>query len=107
MNEAKILAEQIISTLKKEDKYALLPEIIEVLLEESYRSQEIHLLSAVKLESNQLKELKAVLEQKWGEHPLVETVDPALLSGLIVKFQDQVLDLSGKYQLEDLKQKLI
>jgi F0F1-type ATP synthase delta subunit len=107
MNEAKVLADQIISTLKKEAKYELLPGIIEVLREESYRSQEIHLLSAVKLESDQLKELKTILEQKWGEHPIVEAVDPALLSGLVVKFQDQVLDLSGKYQLEDLKQKLI
>jgi F0F1-type ATP synthase delta subunit len=43
-----------------------------------------------------------MLFEKWGEHPILTVVDPAIFSGMIIRFGYQVIDLSGKHQLKKL-----
>lgn len=64
--------------------------------EEGVREGVIH--SAFPLDENQLRDLKALLEGRFGRLQLSVHVDPALIGGVKVVVGDQVLDtsVSGK-----------
>lgn len=106
MSTAETIANRFIAYLKEEDQYASLPEITKQLQNEVWRNQDIYVISALELSAAEQKETTAELLKKWGEHQVVFTVDPTLLSGLIVRFQDNVIDLSGLRNLNDLKETL-
>ena len=95
-----------ISYLKEQELYDSLPEVVKELEKEMYRNQDIAVISAVPLTKEEVKDLEKTLTDKWGEHPFVYTVDPVVLSGLIVKFQDKIIDMSGRGKLTDLAQEL-
>jgi len=103
---AEQISQQIIRLLKEHDQYALLPEVVHLLQEEAYRNQDISVICAVPLQAKEEKELRESLLKKWGEHRVVISVDPILLTGLMIKFQDKVIDLSGRAALHNLKQEL-
>lgn len=107
MNKPKELAENIIQFLQEKDQYGELPAVVELLEQEVFRNQEITLISATSLSQADQEKVEKMLAQKWGEHSVKYTVDPILLSGMIIKFQHQVLDLSGRSALQELKQELI
>ena len=102
MSAATSIAETIISHLKKEGQYDMLPAVVDVLQKEVFRSKTITIISAAPLEDKDETALKKMLFEKWGEHELAMTVDPTLLSGLIIRFQDQLIDMSGKNSLNQL-----
>ena len=106
MKEPKQIADRFIAYLKEEEQYENLSEIVDILQKEAYRRQEINIISSEKLSETEQSELKKSLTAKWGDHPLVFTVDPIILSGMVVKFQDKILDLSGKNKLTNLAQVL-
>lgn len=107
MNKPKELAEHIIQFLQEKDWYGELPVVVELLEREVFRNQEITLISATSLSQEDKEKVEKMLAQKWGEHPVRYMVDPILLSGMIIKFQHQVMDLSGRGALQELKQELI
>ena len=106
MKEPQQIADRFIAYLKEEEQYENLSEIVDILQKEAYRRQEINIISSEKLSETEQSELKKSLTAKWGDHPLVFTVDPIILSGMVVKFQDKILDLSGKNKLTNLAQVL-
>ena len=100
------IAKGFIQYLKDEEQYALLPEIVKELQEEVFRNQDISVISATKLSAAEEKDISKMVTDKWGEHRVVFTTDAAILSGLIIRFQDNILDLSGRASLQDLKTQL-
>ena len=107
MHTPEKIVSSFISYLKEQEQYESLAEIISLLEKELYRNQDITVITAVELEAKEKKELESSLFKKWGEHQVVFAVDPILLSGTIVKFQDRIIDTSGKNALTDLKHELI
>jgi F0F1-type ATP synthase delta subunit len=84
----------------------LLPDIALSLSREADRRQVITVIAAAELPEKEQKELSKTLIEKWGEHTVEFTTDETLLSGMIIAFRDQVIDLSGRSKLNDLSQKL-
>lgn len=91
-----------ITYLKEQNLYRHLPEVVELLDREARRNQDIAVISATPLSTKEKGELTKALHTQWGEHPLVFTTDDTLLSGLVIKYQDQLVDLSGHGQLSHL-----
>jgi F0F1-type ATP synthase delta subunit len=100
------IAADVVRTLKREDAYELLPEIVNELQKELYRNTDITVVSAVRLSESDQSALEKRLAERWGDHQVLHTVDPSLLSGFLIKFQDTVIDLTGKQALADFKQEL-
>lgn len=97
------ITSQLIDLLKERDLYDQLPTIANLLQAEVERNQDIHVISAVPLSDKEEKEMETHLTKEWGEHKMVVTVDPVLISGMIIKFKEKVIDLSGKNALQDLE----
>ncbi|MBU6389202.1 F0F1 ATP synthase subunit delta [Patescibacteria group bacterium] len=91
-----------IDYLKEQELYEQLPAVVHELEAELSRNQDITVISANEIAPSDRIGLEKELTKKWGEHRIVYTVDPILISGLIVRFKDQVIDLSGKSSLTDL-----
>lgn len=106
MNKSESLATTIISHLKKNNQYADLSDIVEHLQKEVYRSQAITVIAAAELTEEDKINLKSTLIKKWGEHDITITIDPTLLTGMIVRFKDIIIDMSGKQKLNQLGEEL-
>lgn len=100
------ISQEFISYLQEHELYDLLPDVVRELEKESFRSKEITVISSIELSPAEKKDLESTLQGKWGEHPFVYTVDPVILSGMIVKFEDKIIDMSGRGKLTDLAQEL-
>ena len=100
------MTDRILQYLKEEDIENELPEIAELLTREADRRQIITVMSAAELTKKEEHDLHATLTEKWGEHPIAFTVDASLLSGMIIAFQNQVIDMSGRAAIADLRQTL-
>lgn len=100
------ISQEFITYLRENDIYDALPDVVRELEKESFRSKEITIISSLELTAGEKKELESTLKAKWGEHPFVYTVDSVILSGLIVKFEDKIIDMSGRGKLTDLAQEL-
>lgn len=103
MSKASEIASQLIDLLKEQNQYNLLLEIVEQLQKEVFRNQDISVILAVELPELELKNLKTTLLEKWGDHRINISIDPTLLSGFIIKFQDKIIDTSGRNSLQSLK----
>ncbi len=65
---------------------------------------EAEVISAVPLTTAQAQDLTDTLRQKLGKTPkLVQTVDPKLLGGLIVRVGSQMIDTSLRTKLKNLE----
>jgi ATP synthase F1 delta subunit len=102
MTTAQKIAETFIAYLKEQERFDELPAIVQALQEEVLRNQDISVIVAVELSAAEQKSVSDLLTKKWGERRVIFTIDPALLSGMIVRFRDIILDLSGKHDLHDL-----
>lgn len=103
---AKGVSARLLQYLREEGISEELPAITELLQHEVDRRQIITVISAAKLTESAEDELRVTLTEKWGKRSVTFTVDHALLSGMIISFRDQVIDMSGKHSLTDLSQKL-
>jgi F-type H+-transporting ATPase subunit delta len=97
---------EFIDLLKKNDMYEQLPEIVSVLQAEVLRNQDITVTTAEILSDDERRDLTNTLTKQWGEHRVVFTVDSVVLSGLMVTFQDKIIDMSGRGKLAALAQEL-
>jgi len=100
------IAQAFVDYLKEQERYDQLAEIVEALQNEVVRNQDISVISALPLSDQEKKELEIVLSHKWGIHPVSYAVDPAVISGYLVRFNDTVIDCSGRHDLQDLYQTL-
>ena len=96
------IAAEIIRYLKENEVYDLLPEISKELQSEVYRNKDVAIISAVELSKSEKESVEKSLTDKWGEHRFIYSVDSSLLSGMLIRFQDQLIDTTGKYKLTEL-----
>ena len=99
-------ATALLDFLKERDAMDQLPEIVDSLQKELYRTQAVSIISAKELPTADLKKLKELATKKWGEHEFAVSVDPSLLSGHILRFGHTVIDTSGRAGLADLSASL-
>lgn len=70
--------------------------------------EEVQIITSKKISEKTLAEIKRWLEKQLSRKiKLEEKIDETLLGGLIVKYQDTVLDMSLKNNLNNLKISLI
>ncbi len=105
MEEAQQIAQGIIEMLKVKGRLDILPEVIDELDKEAVLLEhEVVIESAVALKEEDLKYLLDLIKAKLGHQPLVvEKVNPDLIGGVRLRIGDQVIDVSLKYRLDQLK----
>lgn len=103
---AEQIATDFLKLLADNDQYLLLPQITEILQKEVYKNQDITVISAGAVTGQEKDSISKMVLKKWGEHQINWLIDPMLLSGLIIKFQNQIIDASGKNQLKSLAKAL-
>lgn len=95
----------IVTYLQEGGKEELLPDVV-AKLQKVIDSKNEHgeVITAVKLEKVQLEQIEDTLKKKL-ERPifLKNKVRKDILGGLIIRFNDIVIDLSLKSQLDDIK----
>ena len=104
MPTARDIAATFISYLKEQGQEDQLETLVGYLQEELYRNHDITVISATELDQDERSALEKKLTATWGEHRIIISVDPTIVSGMIVRFRDTLIDLSGKHQLEGLAQ---
>ena len=100
------IAKEIVEYLKKHNRYDMLPQVVKELESEVYKNQDITIVSAIALNEDEKSTITKLVVKKWGDHSIHFYLDPALLTGLLIKFQDKIIDMSGKYSLSQLRQEL-
>ena len=100
------IAEGLIEYLQAQRLFEQLPELIALLQIEADRTHEVTVVSAETLSEADKKEIVRQTETAWGRHPVSFFVDPLLVAGMLVRFQGQLLDLSTRARLTDLKEYL-
>jgi len=105
MNEAQKITQGLIEMLKTKGRLDLLPEIItELNYEQDLLQQQVVVESAVMLNESDLHELIEIIADKYGFKPqVIKKINPNLLGGIKLKIGDQVIDLSLKYRLGEIK----
>jgi len=63
----------------------------------------VEIVTATELTDIQLNKLKNKLAQKTKKEPMIKvTVDPKLLGGMIIKYEDKIIDGSVLKQVQQL-----
>ncbi len=100
-----------IQTLLDENRFSIFKTIFEVFKLESDKiknKQRVEVISAVDLDEAQKKKLQEKLNSKLNkESILTYRLDEDILGGIVVKFDDKVIDLSLKTKFEHLKKYVI
>lgn len=100
-------AKNFVKTLTDYDRLALLPEIAEqfhVLVNADAGAADVEIVSAFEMSAQQISELAATLEKKFGRklHPSVK-IDASLIGGVRIVVGDQVLDTSVRAKLQQMQ----
>ena len=96
------IASEISHFLKEQGLYEQLPAVVKELEAEVYRNHDITILTPAELSKEEKTKLEKTLTEKWGEHRFVYILDQALLSGILIRFRDQLIDMSGRFKLDEL-----
>lgn len=105
-NTAQEITNTVIEYLKVNDLYSELPAVNKLLNDELYRNHDVTIISAEPLAKPELDSISKLVTEKWGEHKIITTVDDALVNGIIVKFMDQIIDMSARDSLKQLETQL-
>ena len=100
------IATAFLEYLKEQGLYEQLPAVCQSLQQEIDRNHDITIVSALPLRDEEVRILEQKLTEKWGEHRIIISHDPSLLSGMLIRFRDQVVDLSGRQKLTELQEQL-
>ncbi|HTH44407.1 MAG TPA: F0F1 ATP synthase subunit delta [Oxalicibacterium sp.] len=100
-------AKNLVSMLVENGRVALLPEIgaqFQVLKNAQEGAADLEITSAFELNNDQVKELVALLEKKFGRklNPSV-SVDNSLIGGVRLVVGDEVLDTSVRARLQQMQ----
>ncbi|OGD63725.1 hypothetical protein A2160_03535 [Candidatus Beckwithbacteria bacterium RBG_13_42_9] len=109
-DESKKIVSGLIKYLKIREQLDLLPEVIKALEKEVLRlapENVAQVTAAYQLTSTEKELIKTQLESVFGRKlELQLQVDPKIISGILVKVADKVIDLTISKDLEDLTKKL-
>ena len=99
-----------LQVLNRHGRLTFLDTIVELYRQEAQEQEgnvDVHVTTAVPLGDGVKKELEALAKRLYGRRPdLVETVDPALIGGLVVRVGDRKIDTSVATQLRTMRQQL-
>lgn len=105
--QSQLIAE-FLQVLKKQGRWSLADKIVtelsnRLLIADGVVAAEVS--SARPLNEATLKELRRVIKNKTAcqEVNLIETIEPDLLGGAVIKYQDKIIDASFQYFLQSLK----
>ena len=103
------LGQTIIGLLKKHNQIGKLPELIRFLqtYSQTDTARPVIVISSTKLNPQQKQLLTSIIRQKINHNiPIKFQTDPNLIGGLLIRYQDKILDLSIKGRLNKIKQEL-
>jgi F-type H+-transporting ATPase subunit delta len=108
MDDAREIVEGFLDYLKETDQMDSFPEVVEMLNQELLKlNQRVKLVSAVPLSDEEMEEIGEALAERFGPNlVLEEEVNPGILGGIQVKYQDQMIDLSISGKLEEISKKI-
>src|SRR3989344_6921150 len=94
-----------LSYLKNEKKVELLPKIVKRLQQHiSLSHLEGEILSTVPLTKEHIDTIAALVEEKFYKRvTFTNKVTKSIIGGIVIKFDDIIIDRSLKTQLEELK----
>jgi len=92
--------------LKKQNKLNLMPSIVKQMQSLVKGDlQKGHIISAIPMDEKNIREIENKLSLKFASTiELVNTVDPSIIGGIIIKFGDVVIDESVRTRLHTLEQ---
>ncbi len=69
--------------------------------------RKVNVISAAELSQSLLEKLRGMLERKMNAYiELVPEIDPSMIGGLILRYEDKEINASFRDRLRDLKQKI-
>jgi F-type H+-transporting ATPase subunit delta len=108
--EIKIVLEKFVSFLVKKNDLRKINQILDYfnkIWQEKNGFFEAELISARKLDKKIVKTIDDYLKELVGRNPVwQEKIDEKIIGGVIIKFQDNVIDLSVKGNLDNLKKEI-
>jgi len=96
-----------LSYLKNEKKVNLLPHIVKKLHQHISLTQvEGEIISTVPLKPEQISTISALIEEKFHKRvQFTNRIDRSIVGGIVISFDDIIIDQSIKAQLDELKKK--
>lgn len=100
-----------LQTLMDENRLSIFETILELFKSQVdliQNKQRIEVISAVELQDYQKENLALKLSQKLNKEAIISYFkDENILGGLVIKFEDNIIDLSLKTKFENMKKQLI
>lgn len=110
-HQVQSIVEGVLAYLTEKKSLDLLPEISNELIKQSWVRFDPNLAtisSPVKLEQDQLKQIKSILSEKFGRSVrLKTTLDKSIVAGFRITIAGQVIDGTVNKKLSDLKQEVL
>lgn len=98
-------------TLLDENRLSIFNTILELFTQEVdliQNKQRIEVISAVDVDENQKQRLQEKLSQKLNKEAIITyNKDNNILGGLVIKYEDKIIDLSLKTKFENIRKQLI
>ena len=104
------IACNFICLLVKRQRINLLKKIereVTALYKKQKGIRDIIVKSAVPLNEEERSKLNTILKRKFGHLDITEEVDPSVVGGLIICFEDRLLDESIRFRLKKLKELMV
>lgn len=103
-----VVVDTVIHIIKQLGRLDLLPQIVSSLREQAkLRQDTAYATTPSELSDKEKDKLRKVVRAKFGDKTTVEfNVDPSLIGGYIIHFQDMVIDQSAKGQLQQIRKSL-
>jgi len=108
-NPAQVIADLVYDILAKQHRLDYLPEVIRRLQakKDQLISDQIKVISARPLDKATQQTLSSLLQDRFNTTtPVVFEVKPELVAGLLISWQDKLIDLSIKGRLNKIREGL-
>ena len=109
--DTKDVTRNFLKLLVEKNRFNLIFQIIDAfnkMLDKINNLAQVSVIGAIELDDNSKEEIKNKLKEKLNKEINISySVDNSIIAGLIYKIEDDVLDTSLKYKLEELKKELI
>ena len=100
-----------LGVLNAKGRLGLLPDMIEAyddLLEEQLGNVEVDVTVAQRLDAEQLEQVRQRVSQALGRTAVVhQYVDESIIGGLVLRVQDKLIDASVRFQLDQMRRRLL
>jgi F-type H+-transporting ATPase subunit delta len=110
-NKVQPITFQFLHLLSDKKRLDTLPDVVQIFKKMLLQRRQIvegELISAVELESAQEAAIRKQMETMIGKQvKLTRRIDPGILGGFVLRFEDVVIDNSVRNQLIKLREKLI